>query len=115
MRTFATAAGVALLATVTGVGTAYAQPLRVVGTGGTPSVNLGYYSPTPGVLYSPFVPAQPPFAIGGVPSHMSYRPGFFAPTFVSPNYPAGGFTITQFPAQGYRTYPSHVYHPVRRW
>jgi hypothetical protein len=74
-----------------GAGTADAQ-LRVIGTGGTPSASLGYYSPAPGTLYSPFVHAPPV-----VPTGSFFNSRFAGPTFISPNFATGGFTVTRTP------------------
>jgi len=63
--------------------------LRVIGTGGTPAASLGYYSPYPGALYSPFVQAPP------VPTGRFYTSRYSGPTLIGPNYATGGFTVTR--------------------
>jgi len=90
----------------------------VVGTYGTPSAGLGYYSPTPGVMYSPFrqAPAFPTYTTGfgnysGYGNHQfggypqTYSNGytvtrFYSPYTVTPHYGTGGFNNT---------------HGMRRW
>jgi len=112
MRTFASLIALAVVGGASGRADA-----QVMGTGGasmpgggTPM--LGYYSPYPGALYSPFRQA-PAFAA------TPYRPGFYNPGYYDPSFgntlygpnPFGnGFTVTQFQRPGsYWTpqYPSH--------
>jgi len=81
---------------------ASAQYPQVIGTRGAdpslPTVH-GYYSPAPGVLYSPF--ANPPAMPAPGRGFGGYNPGFYGGGFVSPSY--NGFTVT---------YPTPVYvHP----
>jgi len=94
-----------LVASVLGVGgllatagTADAQ-LHVVGTGGTPAASLGYYSPVPGTLYSPFIQAPP-----AVPTGSFFNSRFTGPTFIAPNFATGGFTVTRFGGPVYAPY-----------
>jgi len=59
----------------------------VVGTGGTSSAGLGYYSPVPGVLYSPFRPA---------PALPTYNAGYGNYQFGGvPNIYNNGYTVTR--------------------
>lgn len=95
MYRFVIAAVLSAGSLVVAAGKADAQ-LRLVGTGGTPSASLGYYSPVPGTLYSPFVPARTMSPTYG------YSPRYVPNTaFVAPNYATGGYTVTQFGNPGY--------------
>jgi hypothetical protein len=84
----------------------------VVGTGGTSSAGLGYYSPTPGVLYSPFRPA---------PAIPTYNAGYGNYQFGgAPQYYNNGYTVTRTystlapgPHYGYGGY--NTMRGYRRW
>lgn len=68
---------------------AHAQQ-HVIGSGGTTSANLGYYSPYPGALYSPFRQATP------VPLS-AYSMGNFNRVGGNPQIYNNGSTITRVP------------------
>jgi hypothetical protein len=120
MRTFALAA---VLAVVGGLGFAdRANAQIIVGTRGTPDAALGYYSPYPGTMYSPFRAPAPVYSSPG----FGFRPNFNNGVIVAPNYyyangyPGGGFTVTQFNTFGRPAYPQYGYGPhprggYRRW
>jgi len=91
-------------------GSANAQ--HVIGTGGTPGASLGYYSPYPGAMYSPFrqAPALP------VSNFSTYNARFGG----YPQIYNNGSTITRFPGSmnGMPHYGSggfNNYHGMRRW
>lgn len=102
MRHFAIVAALAMLGSLGLAGRADAQVYGTRGAtmpgGGAPT--LGYYSPYPGALYSPF--RQAPAFAGGPAFGGTYGgPGFGqpfggGPAFISPGYP-NGFTVTRFP------------------
>lgn len=124
MRTFAIGAVLAVIGGLAFAGRADAQPV-VIGTRGTADAGLGYYSPYPGALYSPFRPAAPTVVF----SSPAFGPGFNNGVLVAPNYYYNGFTITQFntpnvtqfntpnvffaPQYGYAPYGRYGYY--RRW
>ncbi len=85
---------------------------QVIGTRGTSLAPLGYYSPYPGALYSPF--ASPPRVYSGFVQPW-YQGPLVAPTyrssFVSPGY--YGYTRSYSPGYFY-TKPSHHYRSHRR-
>jgi hypothetical protein len=82
MRPFAIGAALAVL----GLAFASRADAQVIGTYGTPNASLGYYSPYPGALYSPFR-QPPPLYYGGIGygygSGYGYGPGpgFYQPGF----------------------------------
>lgn len=67
-----------------------ADAQNVIGTYGTPGAPLGYYSPYPGTLYSPFrQPAPVPFttySMGNLNRYGGYPQNY-----------SNGYTITRFP------------------
>ncbi len=69
----------------------------IIGTQGTPSASLGYYSPYPGALYSPF--RQPAVVPNG---------GFNTNRFYGGSF-SNGYTITRFPGQ-----PQYIPQPTPR-
>lgn len=94
------------LGVLASTGRADAQP-RVIGTGGTPGASLGYYSPYPGVMYSPFVQAP------RVPAGGFYAPRYAGPTLIGPNYATGGFTVTRFHVPSYYYSQRNLYRTGR--
>lgn len=85
MRNFVLAGVLAAAAGVVAPATASAQYTTVIGTRGVDPSNPyshGYYSPLPGVMYSPF--ASPPPIRPGFGSY--YGPSYYGGGFVSPSY-----------------------------
>jgi len=84
----------------------------VVGTGGTSTAGLGYYSPTPGVMYSPFRPA---------PTFQTYNAGYGNYQFGgAPQFYNNGFTVTRgynnlAPSQTYGFGQYNTMRGDRRW
>jgi hypothetical protein len=116
MRTFVISAALAVFGMSAFADQANAQ--IIVGTRGTPDAALGYYSPYPGTMYSPF---RAPAPVYGTPG--GFRPNFNNGVLVSPNYyypngyPGGRLTVTEFntfsrpafPQSGYNQYPRGGY------
>lgn len=61
----------AVVAIVGGFGLAGQANAQVIGTYGTPHANLGYYSPYPGALYSPYRQPTPIYT-----HSYNFNPGF---------------------------------------
>ena len=91
----------------------------VIGTRGTTASSLGYYSPYPGALYSPF--AAPPRVSSYGYSGFA-QPRFISPfvtpsygtTFVSPGYYGGGYGVNRYSSPGFYTGPRYGYRSYRR-
>jgi hypothetical protein len=86
----------------------------IIGTRGTPSASLGYYSPYPGTLYSPFAAPAPRVYSGFVQPW--YQGQLVAPTYrstiVSPRY----YGVTRIYSPGLRVVsPRYGYRSYRRW
>lgn len=97
MRTFVIGAGLAIL----GLAFAGRADAQVIGTYGTPNASLGYYSPYPGALYSPY--RQAPLYYGG------YSPGYSQPGY---GYPQPGYGYGPgYPQPGYGYGMPRYYQP----
>jgi hypothetical protein len=111
MRSLALA-GAVVIGMAAFAGRADAQ-MRVIGTRGTPAASLGYYSPYPGALYSPFA-APAPRAYSGFVQPW-YQGQFVAPrygtTVVSPGY----YGVTRSYSPGFHVAPRTGFRPHRRW
>lgn len=107
---------VATLAVLGGLGLPDSADAQVIGTrgammpgGGVPM--QGYYSPYPGVIYSPY--RQAPVYLGGSPAFAG-GPAF-QHTYVAPDYYGNGFTVTRFGNYGYhRNYGTYGYYGYPR-
>jgi hypothetical protein len=101
-------AGALVMGVVGFAGTADGQ---VIGTRGTSLAPLGYYSPYPGALYSPF--ASPPRVYGfAQPRYVSpfVTPGF-GTTVVSPRY----YGLSRSYSPGFHASPHYGHRSYRRW
>ena len=86
---------------------------QLIGTRGTTLAPLGYYSPYPGALYSPF--ASPPRAYSGFVQPW-YQTPFVAPSYgrsviVSPRY----YGLSRSYSSGFHVSPRYGHHSHRRW
>ena len=87
---------------------------QVIGTRGTSLAPLGYYSPYPGALYSPF--ASPPRVYSGFVQPW-YQGPLVAPSYgnfgtvVSPRY----YGLSRSYGSGFHVSPQYGHRPHRRW
>jgi hypothetical protein len=106
-----TLAGALALGMVAFAGRADAQ---VLGTRGTTLAPLGYYSPYPGALYSPFA-SPPPRAYSGFVQPW-YQGQLIAPSYgrtviVNPRY----YGLSRSYSPGFYVSPRYGHHSFRRW
>jgi len=113
MRTFV----IGGMAAVLGLAFAGRADAQVIGTYGTSGAPLGYYSPYPGPLYSPFRQPTPMYNPGFYPAYNGgpyYQPGFY------PAYNGNGNAMPRYynppvyqQQYGYGQHPGGMYNRRR--